>query len=462
MFLRIVPSLRWFSSSLSRSSARLVAAWAESRPSEWVEGGASKDAAISKPASKRRVRVRVCLRGSQGWPFLRFASACVAWAHSSGMRVFAAGAAPGRIPRVPIPLILISSLARFPGDSIALLRSASLEVTRRAIVVRPLDVQEAPQTKTRPGRPDQRAYSQEHDGQLHQRDGVEGHRQEYQVLPNALDHEVGSQLHHGQSGGGTDRAHHYALNDEGPANEPVGRPHELHDLDFFAAGIDREPDGVRDQQDRHPTEHHKKDHQDVADDRGHLEDAFRYLLPVADFVDVLTPLKPRGDVPDLFRVVQGDFEGSGQGIPAQVFDHIGAFAHVLFEALQGFVLAHELRFFDLFPADDLRLQALDLLCGHRVFKEDTDLHLLLDVLEHRLDVVDKDHDRTEYGHAQEDSHQRGNGHEVIASQGAQRLPQEELKLPHIHPSAGLGRSARRPGRSPGGAWHPPFPYRESP
>ena len=42
----------------------------------------------------------------------------------------------------------------------------------------------------------------------------------------------------------------HALDHERPADEPVGRADELHDLDLAAAGVEREPDRVGDQQHR--------------------------------------------------------------------------------------------------------------------------------------------------------------------------------------------------------------------
>ena len=53
------------------------------------------------------------------------------------------------------------------------------------------------------------------------------------------------------------------LDHERPADEPVRRPHELHDLDLAAPREDREPDRVRDQQRRR---HEQDDERDQHDD----------------------------------------------------------------------------------------------------------------------------------------------------------------------------------------------------
>ena len=50
--------------------------------------------------------------------------------------------------------------------------------------------------------------------------------------------------------GGAEEADDQALDHERPADEPVGRADEAHDLDLAAAGEDREPDRVGHEQDR--------------------------------------------------------------------------------------------------------------------------------------------------------------------------------------------------------------------
>ena len=58
---------------------------------------------------------------------------------------------------------------------------------------------------------------------------------------------------------GPEEAHRDPLDHERPADEPVGRSHQLHDLDLPLAGEDRQPDGVGDEQDGHDAQQHDED-----------------------------------------------------------------------------------------------------------------------------------------------------------------------------------------------------------
>ena len=50
---------------------------------------------------------------------------------------------------------------------------------------------------------------------------------------------------------GAEEPDRHPLDQEWPADEPVGRPHQLHDLHFALAGEDGETDGVGDEQNGH-------------------------------------------------------------------------------------------------------------------------------------------------------------------------------------------------------------------
>src|SRR5438132_961800 len=62
---------------------------------------------------------------------------------------------------------------------------------------------------------------------------------------------------------GAEDAYEYAFDDEGPAHERVRGADELHDLDLVTSRVDRDADGVHDDEQRH--EEHQPQHRDPAD-----------------------------------------------------------------------------------------------------------------------------------------------------------------------------------------------------
>ena len=112
-----------------------------------------------------------------------------------------------------------------------------------------------------------------------------------------------------------DEAAEQALEHERAAHEPVRRADELHHLDLAAAGEDREPDRVRDQEHRRDQQHDHRDEEDDPDPRADLEDALRGLLAVLHPLDAgeLLAAQIGGDRLHVLGVPRRDLVRGGSG-----------------------------------------------------------------------------------------------------------------------------------------------------
>src|SRR5487761_1231776 len=136
-------------------------------------------------------------------------------------------------------------------------------------------------------------------------------RSEDQVGVEAVDHRLIDDDEKRQRYGGRDQARHDALDDKWPANEPLGRADQLHDLDLFSTVINSGSNRVHDDHDRDDDKDRHQPYPRQAKPGGKLEhavDEVALIVGGIGWVDTRPPPTQQIDGRDILEVDDPDVE----------------------------------------------------------------------------------------------------------------------------------------------------------
>src|SRR5215211_7099264 len=192
----------------------------------------------------------------------------------------------------------------------------------------------------------------------------------------------------------TRQADQDTLDHERPADEPVGRAHQAHDLHLTAARVDRQPNRVRDQEERCDEQQgsdHDEDDLDGPRDVAYLARVLAVVHVLDQRADRLGLARGSGGlevVLDRLEVVGGvqpDLTGGGKGVAVELVEAVLAIVvEVTAKPLQALLLGDVVHGLDVVDSPDLILELLDLRKRGVGVEEDTQPDLLTHVRRLRL------------------------------------------------------------------------------
>src|SRR5579884_1981028 len=288
----------------------------------------------------------ICCCSDLIWPptALRLACASLSWSALTGRTPGTATMAPTTTRSISRPRLRgrgdgdIAWLSG--GGTVAVTFGLSLSGTFGA-----LDGQEAADAEVAAQRAEQDTRTargkQDHD----QVGAVELEREEEQLLVQRADQHVVADGDQNSRDDGRQHAAEHALQQEGPADEPVGGTDQLHDLDLAAAHVDRRPDRVHDDDQGDEEEYHRNHRGDQRDGEDEAVELVDHVgVVVGGQVALLHDRRAGGQVVDGLQVAhlpQRHVERRRQRVAAQHAQRLRERRLLLGRLLGRLVLVHE-------------------------------------------------------------------------------------------------------------------------